>query len=129
MQTLTSTDWGIAKEAQEPKFEGDTFKPAYPDVYYRIQPYVLAMSDQLLASSNEIPSQSEIERMSDSICSDLCRLYPDMAKMASAGSPYFDQDEAQPVMMPFFRRSRGRGLFKDLIDILLLNEIFRQIRR
>ncbi len=129
MQTLTPADWGIAQEEQEAKLERDVYRLVYPDVYYRIQPYVLAMSDQLLAVSNEMPSRSQIEHMSDTICSDLCRLYPDMAQMASFGNSYPDQEEVQPVMMPFFRRSRGRGIFKDLIDILLLNELFRQIRR
>lgn len=129
MELWESRNWNLPEEEREARSRAIMYQSMYPDIYYRIQPYVLAMTDQLFSYGNSIPTRNEVEHMSDSICNDLCRLYPDMAEMASSGSFASDSEEAQPVLLPFFGRPiRRRGVFRNLIDILLLNEIFRRLR-
>lgn len=118
-------------------------KVVYPEVFYRLQPYIVMVCDEMDTFGSEMPSQVMIEQMTDSIYDDVCRMYPDLAdyakekgetiptvEMYGMDSDHdhdhdhdFDRDDF------FRRRFRRRGIFRDLIDILLLNEFFNRRRR
>ncbi|MDD4592273.1 MAG: hypothetical protein PHG06_17875 [Parabacteroides sp.] len=92
----------------------------YPDIYYKLQPYIMEACDQMDAHCNTLPPQDVLEKMADTIYNDMCRLYPDLA------------DYSQEVFAPVYNynpRFRRRGLLRDLIDILLITELFRRTRR
>lgn len=113
----------------------------YPEVFYKLQPYIVLVCDQMDTYGTMMPTQEMVEQMTDSIYDDVCRMYPDLAEYAKShenaesNNPhnpdgfrrdprFFDRD------FRFFRRPfRRRGLFRDLIDILLLSELFRRRRR
>jgi hypothetical protein len=118
----------------------------YPEMYYRMQPYIMMVCDKMDANNMDMPSQEMVERISDSIYDDM-RKNPDIAEYmqsqdqaASDGAApsfasiavqgpygYYDYD---PYMFRFDRRDfRRRGLSRDLIEILLLSELFRRRRR
>ncbi|HAF60144.1 MAG TPA: hypothetical protein PLD22_00815 [Bacillota bacterium] len=112
-----------------------SYEPAYPEIYYKVQPFIMEICDQLEAYGGTMPSMEVIERLVDSIYTDLLTMYPDLSEYAggdtattSVSELSGSQDYAQPVTVPFFRRRfRRRGLFRDFIQILLLNEIFRRL--
>ena len=97
------------------------YEMVYPEIYYRVQPFIMSVCDQMEAYGGEMPSAEVITSIADTIYSDVMTMYPDLME-------YVGGAEAQPTITPFFRRSfRRRGLFRDFIEILLLNEIFRRI--
>lgn len=93
--------------------------------------------DQMDTYSSEIPTQVMIERMSDTIYDDVCRMYPDMVEYAGCAGKKDDTDPPQGFMARdrdrdrdmFEHHFRRRGPFRDFIDFLLLSELFRRRRR
>lgn len=109
----------------------------YPEVYYKMQPYIMMACDHMDAYGPEMPSQEMVEGMSDAIYDDMMRTYPEMAdymrsqEQGGAARTSLAVQGPFGFMSPFgFRRDfRRRGLGRDLIDILLLSELFRRRRR
>lgn len=110
----------------------------YPEIYYRVQPFVMAVCDQMKAYGGVMPSAEVIESIADNIYTDVITMYPDLAEyagdaVASASAARMwpmgdDPNYAQPTIAPFYRRRfRRRGVFRDFVEILLLNEIFRRL--
>ena len=105
-------------------------KLVYPEVYYKLQPYVMSVCDEMGTNGYMMPSQEILEQMSDNIYDDMCRMYPDMAEYANDYDIKASVESAQYGRDPYYRgRFRRRGLFRDLIDILLLTELFGRRRR
>ncbi len=102
----------------------------YPEVYYRIFPYIILACDQL-AAQNIVPTQEMFDRISDNIYHDLLEMYPELEDYAG-GNSMSENDAAVPTIsfaVPRSnRRSRRRGILRDLIDILLLSEFYRRRR-
>lgn len=107
----------------------------YPEIYYKLQPYIMMVCDQVDTYGSMMPTQEMIENITDSIYDDVCRMYPDMAEYAHAKDSKNDPDPVVetarfgPAPGMFGWRFRRRGMFRDLIDILLLSELFRRRRR
>lgn len=105
------------------------YQMIYPEIFYRMQPYIVMVVDEMDMYGSMMPTQEMIESITDSIHDDILKMYPDMAEYVNenpsrsniAAPASFDSD--------FRRRFRRRGLFKDIIDILLLNEFLRRRRR
>jgi hypothetical protein len=97
----------------------------YPDVYYKIQPFILKACDEMPPMA--MPSQEMMDRMADHITDNVCRVYPELAQYAqeNAAKPM----AAYPIDGDEFMRRRGRrGFLGDLISILLFSEFFRRRR-
>lgn len=118
------------------------YQVVYPEVYYRLQPYIMSVCDQMDTYGNVMPNQEMVEQITDSIYDDVCDLYPDIAEYVRMNEANVnDNPQAVETIVPirnpdgfgrdfrFGRRFRRRGLFRDLIDILLLSEFFRRRRR
>ncbi|GEM_PF-6866916 len=110
------------------------YQMSFPEIYYKLQPYVLMVCDQMDLGSS-MPTQDMMDRISDSIYDDMCKRYPDLAEYAHSQD---DKANSDPVIQtarfgddppPFGWRFRRRGVFRDLIDILLFSELFRRRRR
>jgi hypothetical protein len=102
----------------------------------------MMICDQIDACGQLMPNQAMAEQITDSIYDDVCRMYPDVAEYARKSEE--SMNEAEPTVTPFDfgdrrdgrrddrrfdRRFRRRGLFRDIIDILLLQELFGRRRR
>jgi len=109
---------GVAANAMQ-------YQLVYPEIFYRVQPYIIMVCDQMDVYDPSMPTQEMMEQMSDMICDDLCKMYPDMAKYARNDET---MTEVKPAVV-FRRRPRRRGILGDLIDILLLSELFGRRRR
>lgn len=114
------------------------YQIVYPEVFYRLQPYIIMVCDQMDTFGTLMPTQQMIENMTDSICDDVHRMYPDMADyMRDCEKKVSESNESETNQYGMFdrdfrmfdRRRRRRGPFKDLIDILLLQEFFGRRRR
>jgi SWI/SNF related-matrix-associated actin-dependent regulator of chromatin subfamily C len=126
----------------------------YPEIYFKLQPYILLVCDQMDVYYGEgMPSQDMIERISDGIYDDVRRMNPDMdeylrtqemqqrgtaaggrgaaarAAIGPYGYDYGDYNRYGYGPDMFRRDYRRRGLGRDIIDILLLSELFRRRRR
>ena len=106
------------------------YQMVYPEIFYKLQPYIMMVCDQMDYCSI-MPSMEMVQQMTDNIYNDVCRMYPDLAEYARnnattsvADPPPFDRDSGM-----FGQRFRRRGMFKDVIDILLLSELFGRRRR
>lgn len=125
-----------------PKFTGNMANQiVYPELFYKLQPFIIMACDQMDTYSfgTMIPTQDMVEQLSDNIHDDVCRIYPDIAEYADS----IDRANKgeQPVIMirdqrMFDRnfdmlghRFTRRGVLRDLINILLISELFRRRRR
>lgn len=106
----------------------------YPEVFYKVQPYIMMACDGIDANGSAMPTQEMIDNISDNIYADVCKMYPDMAEYAQASDssmpdPPMERGEFRRQPEVFNRRFRRRGMFRDFIDFLLLQELFRRRRR
>lgn len=106
----------------------------YPEVFYKVQPYIMMACDEIDANGSMMPTQEMIDNISDSIYDDVCRMYPDIAEYARGSDnlktdPPIERGEVRRQPEMFNRRFRRRGMFRDFIDFLLLQELFRRRRR
>lgn len=102
------------------------YKALYPEVFYKVKPYVLMVCDELENMGQLTPNQEEIDNIADNICADVRDMYPEL-------SEYVEQTEAQETFVPFYGRRFGqpfrrRGIFNDLVGIMLLGELFGRRR-
>lgn len=105
----------------------------YPDVYYKVQPFVMMACDELDADNYGMPTRDMVRQLSDQIYGDVGRVHPDLAErehysysgMAYEAAAAYGIPGSQVEAQQFFRG----GFFNDLIDIMLLNEFFRRRRR
>ena len=126
---------GVSKKPSYPKAEANPvmaamqeYRMVYPEVFYKLQPYIMMLCDQLDTFGDTVPNQSMIEQMTDNIYNDVMDMYPELNEYARG----FDDRAAETIARtPGFygRRYRRRGLFRDLIDILFLSEFHRRRRR
>jgi hypothetical protein len=102
----------------------------YPEIYYKIQPFVMVCCDQMEAYGDSIPPQEVIDHMIEQIYNDVCRIYPDIAEYAREYDKTNKSPQIAEVINGFYRgRFRRRGMLRDIIGILLLSELFRRRRR
>ena len=97
----------------------------YPEVYYKLKPYVMSVCDQMGTNGYVFPTQEILEQMTDSIYDDVCSMYPDLEEYANDYHNNANVESSQFGRDPYYgRHFRRRGLFRDLIDILFLTELF-----
>ena len=111
----------------------DNYRVVYPEIYYRIQPFIMNFCDQLESSGLEAPTQDMVEQMTDAIFEEIKTLYPDLMQYANEQEQMQRQEnQVIQTQRPFrFRRPirRRRGLLRDIIEILLLSELGHRRRR
>lgn len=103
----------------------------YPEIYYRLQPY-LSMVHDSLASMGRTPTQQELDQISDSIYEDIGKKDPDLKAYLSKNEPKDPPADDPPFRGGFrggFRPGPGfgfrrRGLGRDFIDALLLAQLY-----
>ncbi|HBL84475.1 MAG: hypothetical protein A2Y17_10140 [Clostridiales bacterium GWF2_38_85] len=103
----------------------------YPEIYYRILPYILLACDRL-DSTGAMPDQDMIDRMTEEIYRDLLEMNPDLEEYARGLEDQTSPTMAQAISRnPYYygRRYRRRGGLRDIIDILFLSEFYRRRRR
>lgn len=125
-------------ENYESDFRGMTYQKVYPEIYYKIQPFVLSVCDQVDAFGCGAFNYDELETMTETIYNDLCKVYPEFTKYNDDyNDDYNDNnnftssiEDAEPVYAPMYNRRyrRRQNIFRDMIEILLLTEIFRRRR-
>jgi len=102
----------------------------YPEIFYKIQPFVMVCCDQIEAMWIDIPPQEIIDHMTEVIYNDVCRMHPDIAEYAREYEKTNKDSEIVDVINGIYGSSyRRRGLLRDLIGILLISELFRRRRR
>lgn len=144
MENLTNENYGMqnpyygnAQPVKQPESNGSpmmTYQMAFPEIYYKIQPYIMMVCDQLDSISSAMPTQEMLDNISDSIYDDICTRDPNLANYLRAQEANADPDPAIQTARfgdppRFGWRFRRRGLPRDLIEILLLSELFRRRRR
>lgn len=108
------------------------YQSVYPDVYYKVMPFVMMACDELDTSDYETMSPEMIMVTTDQICEDVLRMYPDLAQQVQYGDMSYEAAAAYNIpgsnveSQQFYRR---RGIFRDLVTIILLNEFFGRRRR
>lgn len=115
--------------------ETATYAAVYPEVYYKLRPYILMECDILDSCGAAMPTQQQVEQMADYIFEHACTMYPDMGDYLRKCDGMKDDP---PDDSPFprggfrpgfgFRPFRRRGLGRDLIEALLLAELFGRRR-
>lgn len=115
--------YGHMYPGMEPDFSaGMGHVRLYPDVYYRISPFVHEVCDRMDNPHMLYPSEAHVGRMIDE-CYDMCvRAMPDLHPYAEIRAEEESQAEASQII-------RRRPLLRDLISILLITELFRRRRR
>jgi len=108
-----------------------SYQCVYPDVYYKVQPFVMMACDEMESHGGEMLTRDMVRHISDQIYEDVCRVHPDLAERADHRGMSYEAASAYGIRSTFAEAQlfdRG-GFFRDLLDIVLLNEIFRRRRR
>lgn len=124
--------------------EAVAYRAMYPEVYFKLKPYIIMACDQMDAYGIAMPTQQQLDKMSDAIYDDACKMHPDMAEYMRSGEKKAGVDDDPPDDPPPFMRDgfdfdrgfdfgrrrffRRRGLGRDLISLLLLEELFGRRR-
>jgi hypothetical protein len=131
------------KASNMPNMTGTLANQAvFPEIYYKLQPHIMMVCDQMDAFGNGMPTQEMVEQTTDNIYDDVVRMYPDVAEYANK-TDNGTMPEARPAIIadygfgygpgygyrPGYGRFRRRGVLRDVIDILLLQEFMRRRRR
>lgn len=122
------------KPAQPAVSPAMAYQMAFPEIYYRLQPYVMMACDQMDLKDSTMITQDLLDNISDSIYDDIGKRDPTLAEYVHSQE---SAANSNPVVQTatfgdpgmFGWRFRRRGLFRDLIDILLLSELFGRRRR
>lgn len=110
--------------------ENMNYECIYPDIYYKVQPFVMMACDEMDACNCGMPTSDMVRQISDQIYGDVCRVHPDLADRDQYQEMPYEAAAAYGVPGSLVEAQHwGRGsFFNDLIDIILLNEIFRRRR-
>jgi hypothetical protein len=110
--------------------ENRNYQCIYPDVYYKVQPFAMMACDELDACSYGMPTCDEVRQISDRICEDACRVHPELLDQDHYQGMSYEAAAAYSVPGSFVESQQWRrgGFFRDLVDIILLNELFRRRR-
>ena len=108
-----------------------TSQMAFPEVFYKIQPYIMMVCDQLDAFGSAMPAQEMLDNIVDGIYNDICVRDPNLAEYlrSQETNPAMQSAKSDPDPPPYGWRFRRRGIPRDLIEILLLSELFGRRRR
>lgn len=111
--------------------------PAYPEIYFKLQPHILMACDQIDAANLPMTKQL-MEKAAGNIHSNIIRTNPETADYAADAEKNASLPEARAAITygagygPGYGRGdrsyRSRGFLRDLIDILLLSEYYRRRR-
>ena len=96
----------------------------YPEIYYRVQPFVMSACDRMDKYGYGVPSQKGFDEMSARVYNDIREMYPDLRGMSAND---MEEGAKEPGEI-HFAQFGNRGLFGDLIDILILQELFSRRR-
>ena len=86
----------------------------YPDIYYRVRPYALQVISQWRHAKAPI-SASTLDAMTDHVCALALQEDPSMQY-------YYPESDLHTAQF-------GGGLFRDIIGIILIGELFGRRRR
>lgn len=106
----------------------------YPEVYYKVQPFIVSVCDQMNLHDHMI-SPKAFDQAGDTVYNNVCIMYPHLGGYANSQEMEESVEAMSPVYPPgrrFYpdgRHFRRRGIFRDLIDILLLQELLGRGRR
>ncbi len=108
----------------------------YPEIYYRLQPYIIMVCDQLdRYYGDKEPNQETIDQITENIYQDIIDIYPDLLEYARAyennnNTGTMKVSEVITRSPRIYRRGfRRRGLLRDLVDILFFSEFNRRRRK
>lgn len=124
------------------------FRMTYPEVYYKVEPYIMMVCDQMEDYGYTMPTQAMSEQMTDYIYDNVIRMYPELAEYAGGTDMNSDNSQSTAVFNSgdMYERAyrmngrgnggfdgfgdgfRRRGMLRDLIDILFLSELFGRRR-
>lgn len=105
-----------------------TYQAIYPEIYYKLKPFIEIARDLIFASGMDMPTQNQMEEMADGIYDDFCKMHPDMENYMGKmeNQPNTRSDPPDPPYYGGFRPSMGfrrRGLGRDFIQAMLLGEL------
>jgi len=104
-------------------YDGMVYPVMYPEIYYKIYPYVCRICDEMDDPYVLYPSQTQVEDMINR-CYDLCvKEMPELEEYAGVKM----QEKLDAENLQFERRRMP--ILRDLIAIILLSELFRRRRR
>ncbi|MGI5907026.1 MAG: hypothetical protein ACOX8O_00115 [Christensenellales bacterium] len=145
----TTLPWYSASDAAQSPYYNHGMSPmlsgaqaypcVYPDIYYIMQPHIMRACDEIEIFGS-MPGEEWIEQKCDQIQDDVCIMHPELAEYAREYQAAANNPSANPAPNPDgfgfpgrFRPRPGfrpqRGVFGDLIRILLLSELFSRRRR
>lgn len=132
MQYLSGNEGNIMNSLAE---ETRKQRSMYPEIFYKLEPFICSTCDAIDAIGI-MPTQEELDKITDDIYEDFRNMHPDLAEYMSANDGRNDMQEAVPTQVFIgggfrpgrFRGFRRRGLGRDLISLLLLSRLFGRRR-
>ncbi len=108
------------------------YQCVYPDVYYKVMPFVMMACDEFDVSNHEMLSPAMIRETTDRIYEDVCKIHPDLVSPNQyRGMTYGSAESYSSISDTYVEAQQFNqgGFFNDLITVILLNEFFGRRRR
>ncbi|WP_027400025.1 hypothetical protein [Anaerovorax odorimutans] len=126
------------------------YKMLYPEIFYKLQPFVLEVCDQIDTYGGTVLNQEMVQNLSDKISVNALKMHPELNEYVAQSKTVVNQKDTNINAQQdnWFDDGcygdgcygggyygggrypgRNQNLFRSLIDILLLNELFRRRRR
>jgi hypothetical protein len=93
----------------------------YPDVYYKVQPHIMVICDEMDSYDCMMPSHEMMEEMIQRLREDVLRVHPELEDYCVC-TRMSHSAENHPEAQQFF----GGGFFGDFLSILFLQELFHR---
>ena len=103
----------------------------YPEIYYKVEPYILSACDEMTSFGSDMPSKKAISAMSDRVYAQIMEAYPELiiyevqSAGAGSGKGAADKNTAGDKVTA----ARRGGLLGDFLDVLLIYELIGRRRR
>ena len=106
------------------------YRAMHPEINYKLEPFISSTCDAI-GLSGVMPTQQDLDDITDDIYDEFCQMYPDMADYMKANDNDSNKPEAVPAQFIVggyrprgYGRFRRRGIGRDLISSLLLARLF-----
>lgn len=103
----------------------------YPEIYYKVEPYILSACDEMTSFGSDMPAKKAISAMSERVYAQIMEAYPELRvfETQSAGAGSVEGTAGKNTAGDKVAAARRNSLLGDFLDVLLIYELIGRRRR
>ena len=103
----------------------------YPEIYYKVEPYILSACDEMTSFGSDMPAKKAISAMSERVYAQIMEAYPELRvyEAQSVGAGSVEGATGKNTAGDKVAAARRNSLLGDFLDVLLIYELIGRRRR